>query len=72
MQQNSRSSAAAIAASPDIDPDAHRLLIYGLVKRPLLFALEALARFPMDSRITFIECGVHKLHGLGFLPWTSA
>jgi len=23
---------------PDIDPDAHRLLIHGLVKRPLVFA----------------------------------
>ena len=42
---------------PDIDPDAHRLLIHGLVKRPLVFTLEALARYPMVSRIAFIECG---------------
>jgi sulfane dehydrogenase subunit SoxC len=42
---------------PDIDPDAHRLLIHGLVKRPLIFTLEALARYPMESRIAFIECG---------------
>ena len=42
---------------PDIDPDAHRLLIHGLVKRPLVFTLEALARYPMASRIAFIECG---------------
>ena len=42
---------------PDIDPDAHRLLIHGLVKRPLVFTLEALARYPMESRIAFIECG---------------
>ncbi|MBI3512640.1 MAG: sulfite dehydrogenase [Proteobacteria bacterium] len=41
---------------PDIDPDAHRFLIHGLVKRPLVFTLEALARYPMTSRIAFIEC----------------
>jgi sulfane dehydrogenase subunit SoxC len=42
---------------PDIDPDRHRLLIHGLVKRPLVFTLEALDRYPMESRIAFIECG---------------
>ncbi len=41
---------------PDIDPDAHRLLIHGLVKRPLVFTLEALSRYPMTSRIAFVEC----------------
>ena len=41
---------------PDIDPDAHKLLIHGLVKRPLIFTLDALARYPMESRITFLEC----------------
>jgi sulfane dehydrogenase subunit SoxC len=44
------------AGIPDIDPDAHKLLIHGLVKRPLIFTLEALARYPMESRITFLEC----------------
>lgn len=42
---------------PDIDPAVHRLLIHGLVKRPLVFTLAALSRYPMESRITFIECG---------------
>ena len=42
---------------PDIDPDQHRLLIHGLVKRPLVLTLEALHRYPMQSRIAFIECG---------------
>jgi sulfane dehydrogenase subunit SoxC len=42
---------------PDIDPGAHRLLIHGLVKRPLVFTMEALARYPMETRIAFIECG---------------
>ena len=41
---------------PDIDPDQHRLVIHGLVKRPLVFTLEALSRYPMESRIAFIEC----------------
>ena len=41
---------------PDINPDAHRLLIHGLVPRPLIFSLDALARYPMESRITFLEC----------------
>jgi sulfane dehydrogenase subunit SoxC len=41
---------------PDIDPAAHRFLIHGLVKRPLVFTLEALARYPMTSRIAFLEC----------------
>ena len=42
---------------PDIDPDAHRLLIHGLVKRPLVYTVEALARYPTETRIAFIECG---------------
>jgi sulfane dehydrogenase subunit SoxC len=46
---------------PDIDPDVHRLLIHGLVKRPLIFTLEALARYPMESRITFVECSGNSL-----------
>jgi len=43
--------------APDIDPDKHRLAIHGLVKRPLIFTLEALARYPMVTRVTFLECG---------------
>jgi sulfane dehydrogenase subunit SoxC len=41
---------------PEIDPDAHRLLIHGLVKHPLVFTLEALVRYPMETRLAFIEC----------------
>src|SRR6267142_1603119 len=41
---------------PDIDPDTHRLLIHGLVKRPLSFTVEALLRYPMVSRLHFLEC----------------
>ena len=42
---------------PDIDPAKHRLVIHGLVKQPLVFDLEALARYPMVTRIHFVECG---------------
>src|SRR3954468_16687970 len=42
---------------PDIDPETHRLLIHGLVKRPLVFTLESLGRYPRESRVAFLECG---------------
>src|SRR5215831_10404123 len=42
---------------PDIDPAQHRLVIHGLVKRPLVWTLEDLERYPMTSRIGFVECG---------------
>lgn len=42
---------------PEIDPQQHRFLIHGLVKRPLIFTLDALLRYPMTSRAAFVECG---------------
>jgi sulfane dehydrogenase subunit SoxC len=72
---------------PDIDPDKHRLVIHGLVKQPLEFTLETLSRYPMTSRVTFLECGgnsaplfspqplqetVQALHGLvSCAEWTG-
>ena len=41
---------------PLIDPARHRLLIHGLVERPLIFTMEDLRRFPSMSRLAFIEC----------------
>jgi len=41
---------------PEIDPDQHRLLIHGMVKRPLIFTIDALLRYPMVSRVHFLEC----------------
>ena len=41
---------------PVIDPAAHRLLIHGMVDRPLIFTMAELRRFPSVSRICFIEC----------------
>jgi sulfane dehydrogenase subunit SoxC len=45
------------SGNPDIDPSQHRLVIHGLVRRPLEFTLDALHRYPMVSRMTFLECG---------------
>ncbi|MBI4888599.1 MAG: sulfite dehydrogenase [Acidobacteria bacterium] len=45
------------SGAPDIDPARHRLVIHGLVRRPLEFTLDTLARYPMVSRMTFVECG---------------
>lgn len=44
------------AGIPPIDPEAHRLAIHGLVKRPLAFSVDSLARYPIVSRIQFLEC----------------
>jgi sulfane dehydrogenase subunit SoxC len=41
---------------PAIDPSRHRLLIHGLVGRPLFFTLDDLMRFPSVSRVAFLEC----------------
>lgn len=41
---------------PDLDPGQHQLLIHGLVRRPLLFSMEALSRYSRVSRILFLEC----------------
>ena len=42
---------------PQLDPARHRLLLDGMVERPLQFSLDALGRYPMVSRLCFIECG---------------
>ncbi len=41
---------------PNIDPAQHRVLIHGLVDRPLIFSMDALARYPLVSPIQFLEC----------------
>ena len=41
---------------PDIDPAAHKLLMHGLVSRNLTFEVNDLLRYPMTSRLCFIEC----------------
>jgi sulfane dehydrogenase subunit SoxC len=41
---------------PAIDPDQHRLMVHGLVERPMIFTMEDLTRFPSVSRFHFLEC----------------
>ena len=41
---------------PPIDPARHRLAIFGEVDRALAFSVDDLARYPMVSRIQFLEC----------------
>jgi sulfane dehydrogenase subunit SoxC len=75
------------AGNADIDPREHRLVIHGLVKRPLVFTVDALMRYPLVSRFHFVECGgnsaplfspepiqatVQSLHGLASCAeWTG-
>jgi len=45
---------------PDIDPTTHRLLIHGMVDRPLMLSLDDLKRFPSVTRIHFLECNANS------------
>jgi sulfane dehydrogenase subunit SoxC len=45
---------------PDFDPRQHRLLIQGMVDRPLIFTMEEVKRLPSVSRICFVECGANS------------
>ncbi len=52
------------AGTPDIDPATHRLVVHGLVKQPLSFSMDDLARYPSVSRFYFHECS-----GNGLTDW---
>jgi sulfane dehydrogenase subunit SoxC len=41
---------------PAIDPAQHRLMLHGLVDKPLIFSMNDIRRFPTESRIHFLEC----------------
>ena len=41
---------------PDIDPDKHELMIHGMVRQPLVFNLNSLLRYPMETRVHYVEC----------------
>jgi sulfane dehydrogenase subunit SoxC len=49
------------AGIPEIDPASHRLLIIGLVDRPLKLSLDDLKRFPGTTQICFTECSGNTL-----------
>ena len=44
------------AGVPDIDPVGHKLVINGMVRQPLVFEYEDLLKYPMESKVYFIEC----------------
>jgi sulfane dehydrogenase subunit SoxC len=72
---------------PNIDPAAHKLVIHGMVRQPLEFTLESLSRYPLVTRMAFVECAgnsapmfakeplqttVQMLHGLvSNAEWTG-
>jgi len=49
------------AGVPDIDPAQHRLLVHGMVKRPLILTMDDLLRYPSVSCIHFLECSGNTL-----------
>jgi sulfane dehydrogenase subunit SoxC len=44
----------------EIDPEDYRLIIHGLVERPLIFTLADLKRYPRVNRIYFLECAANS------------
>jgi sulfane dehydrogenase subunit SoxC len=50
-----------------VDPKQHRLMIHGLVERPLLLTMDDIKQFPSVSRIHFIECPAN-----GGMEWRAA
>ena len=55
------------AGSIDIDPARHRLMLHGLVDRPVIFTMEDILRFPSRSRVHFLECVAN-----GGMEWRGA
>ncbi len=54
------------AGVPDIDPAKHRLMIHGMVDRPMILTMDEVRRLPSVSRIYFIECS-----GNGLTEWAK-
>ncbi|MGE0565205.1 MAG: sulfite dehydrogenase [Pseudolabrys sp.] len=44
----------------EIDPADYRLMIHGLVEKPLIFTLDDLKRFPRVNKIYFLECAANS------------
>jgi sulfane dehydrogenase subunit SoxC len=56
---------------PDIDPATHRLMIHGLVERPLVLTMDEILRMPSVSRIHFLECSGNSQGWTGEAPASS-
>jgi sulfane dehydrogenase subunit SoxC len=44
----------------EINPVDYRLMIHGLVDKPLVFTVEDLMRFPRENRVAFLECAANS------------
>jgi sulfane dehydrogenase subunit SoxC len=55
------------AGLPAIDPAQHRLMIHGMVQRPIILSMDDLMRFPSVSMIRFLECPAN-----GGMEWRGA
>lgn len=55
------------SGAPDLDPARHRLLVHGMVQKPLVFNIDDLKAMPSISRTVFIECT-----GNGWENWKRA
>lgn len=42
-----------------IDPLKHKLVIHGMVDRPIVLTMNELIRFPSESHVYFMECGAN-------------
>ena len=48
------------AGVAEVDPAQHRLMIHGLVEKPLVFTMEDIKRFPRENRLYFLECAANS------------
>lgn len=48
------------AGVAEVDPAEHRLMINGLVDRPLVFTMQDLMRFPRENHVYFLECAANS------------
>ena len=56
---------------PEINPDLYRLVIHGLVERPLIFTMDDIVRFPSVSQINFLECSGNTWAELKKRTWAT-
>jgi sulfane dehydrogenase subunit SoxC len=47
------------SGTAEIDPAQHRLMIHGLVQKPLVFTMDDIKRFPRENRLYFLECAAN-------------
>lgn len=55
------------AGKPIINPAEHRLMIHGMVDRPLMLTMDDIMRYPAVSRVHFVECAAN-----GAMEWHQA